>query len=81
MQIWERYLFSTLDEKQALAWRKAKEFEIQKWETKEEILAEINRIRLQIKEKERKEREKELQKGQQDVMASMMQGTNLLLAC
>jgi len=74
MQIWERYLFSTLEEKQALSWRKAKEFEIQKWETKEEILAEIDRIRVQIKEKEKKEREKELQKEQQNVMASMMEG-------
>lgn len=73
MQIWERYLFSTLEEKQALSWRKAKEFEIQKWETKEEILAEIDRIRVQIKEKEKKEREKELQKEQQNVMASMME--------
>lgn len=74
MRVWEQHLFSTIDEKQAMTWRRAKEFEIQKWETKEDILAEIDRIRVQIVEKERKEREEALKKEQKNIMASMMEG-------
>jgi len=74
MKTWEKHLFSTLDEQQAMLWRKAKEFEIQKWESDEAILEEIERIKLQIVEKEKKEKEKEKEKAQKNIMASMMEG-------
>ncbi len=72
MCMWETNLFEHLDEKQARLWRTKKSFEIEKLETKEEILNEIEKIKKSIKIAEEKAKEAQTQAERKNVMNSLV---------
>ncbi len=71
--MWELNLFEhILDEKQARSWRTKKAFEIEKLETKEEILTEIEKIKKSIKIAEEKAKEARAQEERKNAMNNLV---------
>jgi len=69
--IWEKHLFSSLDEKTAKFWRAKRRIEIEKF-TDDQIMEDITRIKKLIEKKLADQREAEKAKAAADIQGQMM---------